>query len=90
MLTTPENIRTLQRKPYRKAKQEQACRFHALYDKMYCEGGVDAHSFLSALARKVEEGFFTIFGKKEQSMFIPAIVGNDHHSRMLWCFGFFQ
>jgi len=35
MLTTPESIRTLQRKLYRKAKQETACRFHALYDKVY-------------------------------------------------------
>nr|CBX31912.1 unnamed protein product [uncultured Desulfobacterium sp.] len=35
MLTTPESIRTLQRKLYRKAKQEPACRFHALYDKVY-------------------------------------------------------
>ena len=35
MLTTPEKIRTLQRKLYRKAKQEPACRFHALYDKVY-------------------------------------------------------
>ena len=35
MLTTPESIRTLQRKLYRKAKQKPACRFHALYDKVY-------------------------------------------------------
>jgi group II intron reverse transcriptase/maturase len=35
MLTTPESIRTLQRKLYHKAKQEPACRFHALYDKVY-------------------------------------------------------
>lgn len=35
MLITPETIRTLQRKLYRKAKQEPACRFHALYDKVY-------------------------------------------------------
>jgi len=35
MLITPEGIRTLQRKLYRKAKQEPACRFHALYDKVY-------------------------------------------------------
>lgn len=35
MLKTPEKIRTLQRKLYFKAKQEPACRFHALYDKVY-------------------------------------------------------
>ena len=34
-LITPETIRTLQRKLYRKAKQEPSCRFHALYDKVY-------------------------------------------------------
>jgi len=36
-LCTPEQIRTLQRKLYRKAKAEPACRFHALYDKIYRE-----------------------------------------------------
>ncbi len=34
-LTTPDRIRTLQRKLYAKAKQEPAYRFYALYDKIY-------------------------------------------------------
>jgi RNA-directed DNA polymerase len=35
LLTTPEEIRTLQRKLYIKAKQEPTYRFYALYDKLY-------------------------------------------------------
>src|ERR1700680_2033095 len=34
-LVTPEKIRTLQRKLYRKAKAEPAFRFYVLYDKIY-------------------------------------------------------
>jgi RNA-directed DNA polymerase len=36
-LETPEKIRTLQRKLYRKAKEEPDCRFYLLYDKIYRE-----------------------------------------------------
>src|SRR5712672_1118118 len=36
-LVTPEKIRSLQRKLYRKAKAEPAFRFYVLYDKIYRE-----------------------------------------------------
>jgi RNA-directed DNA polymerase len=36
-LVTPERIRTLQRKLYRKAKAEPAYRFYVLYDKIHRE-----------------------------------------------------
>ena len=35
MLKTPEEIRELQRKLYRKGKQEKEYRFYLLYDKVY-------------------------------------------------------
>ncbi len=54
-LTTTESIRTLQRKLYRKAKQEPACRFHALYDKVY-RADILSHALSLVRANKGSAG----------------------------------
>ena len=69
-LTTPSSVRELQRALYVKAKAKPACRFYALYDKIYrkdvllwawgCSranggsAGVDGESFVRIEARGVE------------------------------------
>ena len=55
MLTTPENIRTLQRKLYRKAKQEKGYRFYALYDKVY-RTDILSHAYRLVRANKGSAG----------------------------------
>lgn len=55
LLTTPETIRTLQRKLYVKAKQQPAYRFHALYDKLY-RADILSHAWRLVLANKGSPG----------------------------------
>jgi len=53
--TTPDSIRTLQRKLYRKAKQESAFRFYALYDKVY-RADILSHAYHLVRANKGSAG----------------------------------
>jgi RNA-directed DNA polymerase len=77
MLTTPENIRTLQRKLYRKAKQEPAYRFHALYDKVY-RADILSHAYNLVRANKGSAGidgvtFEAIETGKEVTAFLAEL-----------------
>jgi len=77
MLTTPESIRTLQRKLYRKAKQEPSCRFHALYDKIY-RGDILSHAYNLARSNKGSAGidgvtFASIEENEGVSVFIAEL-----------------
>jgi group II intron reverse transcriptase/maturase len=75
MLTTPERIRTLQRKLYSKAKQEPACRFHALYDKVY-RADILEFAYRLVRANKGSAGIDGVtFEAIEENEGAPAFIG---------------
>lgn len=76
-LTTPETIRTLQRKLYVKAKQEPAFRFYALYDKLY-RADILSHAYECVRANREAPG---IDGVTFQA--IEAGIGKDAYLAVL-------
>jgi RNA-directed DNA polymerase len=74
-LTTPEKIRTLQRKLYCKTKAEPAFRFYLLYDKI-CREDILAHAYALARANGGAPGVDgTTFGQIEAAGLDGGLAG---------------
>ena len=80
MLRTPEKIRQLQRKLYRKAKQEKEYRFYLLYDKVY-RMDILGHAYKLVRANKgasgVDGGTFERIEEREGGVgkYLEGIAG---------------
>ena len=87
MLTTPKSIRTLQRKLYRKAKQEQAYRFYALYDMVY-RADILSHAYNLVRAKKGSAGIdgvtFEAIEEKEGVSAFLAELEEALRSKTYW------
>src|SRR5216110_238969 len=80
-LTTPDKIRSLQRKLYRKAKAEPAFRFYLLYDKI-CREDILRHAYALACANAgapgVDAESFAAIAASGEAEWLAGLGGAPH------------